>query len=185
MNTTAKVNNAAFVPSLVVGAGRFKQAAWYFCNILLMRNPLLPGSWFRVGLLRLFGARVGRGVVIKPSVSIKFPWKLRVGDHAWIGEHVWIDNLAEVSIGDSCCISQGALLLCGNHDYTKENFDLITGAIKLEEGVWIGARALVAPGITCHSHAVLTAGSIATRSLEPYGIYQGNPAVLIRKRTFR
>ena len=182
MNTNGKVSNASFVPTLVVGAGKLKQLLWYFCNLLFLRNPLLPGSAIRVGILRCFGAQVGRGVVIKPSVNIKYPWKLRVGNHAWIGEQVWIDNLATVTIGDDCCISQGALLLCGNHDYRLSSFDLITGDITLEAGVWIGAKALVAPGVTCCTHAVLTAGSVATQTLEAYGIYQGNPAVKIRTR---
>ena len=97
-------------------------------------------------LLRMTGASVGAGVVIKPRVTIKYPWKLAVGNHSWIGEQVWIDNLDQVTIGAHVCISQGALLLCGNHDYKKPTFDLITGPIVLEDGVWIGAKASVALG---------------------------------------
>ena len=80
-------------------------------------------------LLRLFGANVGRGVVLKPRVTIKYPWKLAVGEHSWIGENVWIDNLGQVTIGNHCCLSQGALLLCGNHNYKKATFDLMVGDI--------------------------------------------------------
>ncbi len=185
MNTPGKVDNASFVPTLEVGAGLLKQLLWYGCNLLILRNPFLPGSAPRVWILRLFGARVGRGVVIKPSVRVKYPWKLEVGDHVWIGESVWIDNLGKVTIGDHCCLSQGAYLLCGNHDYRRKSFDLIVGPVTLEEGVWIGAKAIVAPSVTCHSHAVLTAGSVATQSLEAYGIYQGNPAQKIRIRLIR
>lgn len=132
--------------------------------------------------MRLFGAKVGKGVVIKPSVNIKSPWRLVIGDHAWIGEFVWIDNLVNVQIGNNCCLSQGAFLLTGNHDYKKTSFDLITGSIVLENGVWIGAKAVVCPGVTCHSHAVLTVGSVATDDLDANGIYQGNPAVKVRER---
>jgi putative colanic acid biosynthesis acetyltransferase WcaF len=131
----------------------------------------------------MFGARVGSGVVIKPRVTIKYPWKLTVGDHSWIGEQVWIDNLDHVIIGAHVCISQGALLLCGNHDYKKPTFDLITGPIVLENGVWIGAKANVAPGITCGSHSVLALGSVATKDLEPWQIYQGVPAAAKKPRT--
>ena len=132
--------------------------------------------------LRCFGAKVGRGVVLKPRVTIKYPWKLTVGDHCWIGENVWIDNLGQVTLGNHCCLSQGALLLCGNHNYKAPTFDLMVGDISLEDGVWIGARASVGPGVTCGSHSVLTVGSTATDDLEDWMIYQGNPAASIASR---
>jgi putative colanic acid biosynthesis acetyltransferase WcaF len=121
-------------------------------------------------------------VCIKPHVHIKYPWKLTIGDHVWIGEQVWIDNLADVKIGNQVCVSQGAYLLTGNHDFKKETFDLIIGAIVLEDGVWIGAKSVVCPGITCRSHAILTVGSVANRDLDAFGIYRGNPAEKIRVR---
>lgn len=158
------------------------RALWYLTNAVFFINPLFPFSGIKVRLLRLFGGQIGRYVVIKPGVNIKYPWRLRVGDHCWIGENAWIDNLADVRIGDHVCVSQGAYLLTGNHDYKKESFDLITGNITLEDGVWIGARAIVCPGVVCHSHAVLTAGSVATKNLKAYAIYQGNPAIKIRER---
>lgn len=158
-----------------------KRALWYrFCSTFFCSR--FPFNGFKIFLLRLFGAKVGKGVVIKPSVNIKSPWLLRIGDFAWIGEHVWIDNLVNVSIGANCCISQGALLLTGNHDYKKSTFDLVTGEIVLEEGVWIGAKATVCPGVTCHSHAVLIVGSVASSNLDAYGIYRGNPAVKVKER---
>lgn len=132
--------------------------------------------------MRLFGADVGKCVVIKPRVNIKYPWNLAIGEHSWIGEGVWIDNLGKVKMGSNCCISQGALLLCGNHNYRKPAFDLMVGEITLENGVWIGAKAMVCPGVICHSHAVLTAGSIATTALEAYKIHSGNPAVAVKER---
>jgi putative colanic acid biosynthesis acetyltransferase WcaF len=73
-------------------------------------------------------------------------------------------------------------LLCGNHDFKKSTFDLIIGEIHLEEGVWIGAKALVWPGVTCKSHAVLSVESVASKNLEPFTIYRGNPAVKVRNR---
>ncbi|MGB8194355.1 MAG: putative colanic acid biosynthesis acetyltransferase [Chitinophagaceae bacterium] len=165
-----------------IKASRFKQIAWYLTNILFFKNSLNISSGLKVSLLRMFGAKVGKGVVIKPSVNIKYPWKLTIGDHAWIGENVWIDNLADVLIGSNACLSQGAMLLTGNHDFTKSTFDLMVKGIVLEEGAWIGAQAMVCPGITCRSHAVLAACSVATKDLEEYKIYQGNPAVEVRER---
>lgn len=159
-----------------------KMTLWYFINALFFINPLNPVSSLKTGLLRLFGARIGQGVVIKPGVNIKYPWKLVVGNHAWIGEKAWIDNLATVRVGDNVCISQGAMLLTGNHNYKKTTFDLIIGEITLEEGAWVGAQSVVCPGVTCRSHSVLSVGSVATSDLEPYTIYQGVPAQAIRKR---
>ena len=142
-------------------------------------------SYFKVKLLKLFGAKVGKNVVIKPDVHIKYPWFLEIGDYCWIGEGIWIDNLANIKLGDNVVLSQGAYLLTGSHDYKKEVFDLMLGEIVLEDGVWIGAKATVCPGVTCHSHSVLATGSIATKDLEAYGIYQGNPAVKKRERVIK
>ena len=103
----------------------------------------------------------------------------------WIGENVWIDNLTTVSLGNNVCISQGAMLLTGNHNYTKPTFDLIIGEITLEDGVWLGSQSVVCPGITCHSHSVLAVNSTATKNMDAYSIYQGNPAIKVRDRKFK
>ena len=162
--------------------GKIKRLAWYFTNVLFFINPLNPFSGIKVCLLRLFGAKIGIGVNIKPCVKVKYPWLLEVGDYSWIGENVWIDNLAKVKIGNNVCISQGAMLLCGNHNYKKTTFDLMIGEITLEDGSWIGAQSVVCPGVTVHTHAVLGVGSVACRDLEAYGVYQGSPAVKVRER---
>lgn len=175
----SKFNNAWYKP----GGNVIKRTLWYYTNVLFFLNPWNPFSSLKVFLLKLYGAKVGKGVVIKPSVNIKYPWRLRIGSYSWIGEKVWIDNLANVEIGNNVSISQGAMLLCGNHNYKKHTFDLVTGEIKLEEGVWIGAHSIVTPGITCKSHSILAVNSVATKDLEAYTIYQGNPAVDVRKRT--
>lgn len=164
------------------GEGTLKRLIWYFTNVLFFLNPFNPFSGLKVRLLRLFGARAGKGVVVKPGVNIKYPWLLEIGDYAWIGENVWIDNLARVRIGSNVCISQGAMLLCGNHNYKKPTFDLMIGEITLEDGSWVGAQAVVCPGVTLHTHAVLGVGAVANHDLEAYTIYQGIPAVKVRER---
>jgi putative colanic acid biosynthesis acetyltransferase WcaF len=165
-----------------IGAGKVKQVLWYFINIAFFINPLNAGSRVKKFWLQLFGAKIGKGVVLKPAINIKYPWKLTIGDYSWIGEKVWIDNLAEIKIGKHVCISQGAMLLTGNHNYSKKTFDLMVESIELEDGVWIGAQSMVCPGICCKTHAVLSALSVATKNLEPYTIYQGNPAIPVRQR---
>ena len=115
-------------------------------------------------------------------MNIKYPWNLSIGDNTWIGEGAWIDNLVKVEIGSNVCISQGGMLLTGNHKYKKKSFDLMAETIVLKDGVWIGAKAIVCPGVVCHSNSVLSVGSIAVKDLKEYSIYQGNPAIFIRTR---
>lgn len=155
---------------------------WYFINSWILQAYWLPVSSIKVVILRLFGATIGKGVVIKPNVSVKYPWHLKVGSYTWIGEGVWIDNLTKVEIGSHCCISQGALLFCGNHNFKKPSFDLMVNKIVLNEGSWVGANATVCPGVTLYENSILTAGSTATSDLSKNGIYQGNPAQKIKER---
>jgi putative colanic acid biosynthesis acetyltransferase WcaF len=164
------------------GASKPKMLLWYFVNLIFFTSRWLPVSAIKVALLRIFGAQVGSGVVIKPAVNIKYPWRLKIGNHVWIGEQVWIDNLENVEIGHHVCISQGAMLLCGNHNYKKSSFDLMVGKIILEEGAWIGAQTVVCPGVVCKTHSILTVGSVATSELKAYTIYQGNPAKAVKER---
>ncbi len=171
-------NNFPFNP----GGSAVKRVLWYYLNALFLKTSLLPSNSFKTFLLRLFGARIGKSVTIKPGVNVKYPWHLTIGNHTWIGENVWIDCLVPITIGNNVCLSQGAILLTGSHNYKKTSFDLITKSIILEDGVWIGAAAMVTPGITAASHAVLTSGSVATKNLEAYAVYQGNPAIKTRSR---
>lgn len=159
-----------------------KRVLWYFFNALFLLNPYNPFSGLKVFVLRLFGAKIGENVVIKPRVNIKYPWFLSIGTNSWIGEGVWIDNLGTVEIGNNVCISQGALLLSGNHNYKKASFDLMVGEIKIRDGAWIGAKTIVTGGVCCSELAILTAGSVANGNLEAAKIYKGNPAIIIRDR---
>ncbi len=164
---------------------RWKLILWFLANSVFINTYLPIPIAIKVAVLRLFGAKMGKKVVIKPGVNIKYPWLLQVENEVWIGEQVWIDNLSEVRIGNNVCISQGAMLLTGNHDYSRSTFDLTTRPITIADGVWIGAKAIVCAGVRCESHAVLAVNSVATHSLDAYGIYQGNPAVWVRQRNIR
>ena len=159
-----------------------KRLLWYYTSCIFFKSGIFPIYSLKRFLLRLFGGRIGKRVLIKPYVNIKYPWFLEIGDHTWIGENVWIDNLCNVKIGSNVCISQGAYLLTGNHDYKSQSFDLIVKDIIIEDGVWIGAKSTVCPGVTCKSHSLLSVGSVATKNLEEFTIYQGNPAISIKER---
>ena len=167
------------------GAGIAKRVLWYAVNALFFHSWLHLGSPLKCALLRVFGARVGAHVVIKPRVNVKYPWHLEIADDVWIGEDVWLDSLARISIASNVCISQGAYLLTGNHDYTDLAFGLIVKPIIVEEGAWVGARAVVCPGAKIGRHAVVTVGSVLTRNAEADGIYVGNPARSVKSRKIR
>lgn len=165
------------------GAPRWKEGLWIIVSGLLFAT-WVPGSFWRVLILRLFNAKVGEGVVIKPYVKIKFPWKLEIGNFSWIGETAWIDNLDWVRIGNSVCLSQGVFLETGNHDYKHEDFKLIIKPIVIEDGVWVCAFAKIAPGVTVRKNAVVGFGSVLLKDAEEGFIYFGNPAEKRKKRHF-
>ncbi len=156
---------------------------WYFINVIFFKSSFFPFNFLKIFLLQLFGCSLGKGVVIKPNVNIKYPWKLSLGNYVWIGESVWIDNLDNVTIGNHVCISQGAILICGSHNYKKQSFDLITKEITLNDGVWIGAKSIILPGVVAESHAILSAGSVISKNLESFTVYKGNPAEKVGSRT--
>ncbi|MBL8292191.1 MAG: colanic acid biosynthesis acetyltransferase WcaF [Bryobacterales bacterium] len=164
------------------GRGPIVRSLWFFVGLPLLRAALNPSTAVRVWLLRLFGAKVGRGTTMKPGMRVKYPWRLKVGDFAWIGEDAWIDNLALVSVGNNAVISQGAYLCTGNHDWARETFDLRTGPILLEDGSWVGARAFVGPNVVLERCAVAAAGSVVTRSIPAFEIHAGNPATFVKHR---
>ncbi|NJM38463.1 MAG: colanic acid biosynthesis acetyltransferase WcaF [Akkermansiaceae bacterium] len=158
------------------GASRMKEALWWLTRATIFLSPLPFPSALKTALLRLFGAKIGDGVVIRPGVSITFPWRFHCGDHVWLGEDVLILSLAEVTIGSHSCISQRAFLCTGSHDYRKETFDLITKPIVLEKSVWISANAFVGPGVTVGEGTVVAALSSVVKDLPSHVLAAGNPA---------
>lgn len=163
------------------GRPKWVEALWLIAQHLFISSAL-PGSAHRRLILRLFGARIGKRVEIKPRVRIKFPWRLSVGANSWIGEEVWIDNLANVEIGEHCCISQGAYLCTGSHDWTQPRFDLIVRPIQIGDQCWIAARSVIGPGVVVGEGVVLSIASVATQDLTPWSIYSGSPAILTKVR---
>ncbi len=171
-------NNAWYSPGRSFGW----RAAWLFFGLPLFRCSLLPSSALRVSLLRLFGARIGSGVVIHSEVVVKYPWHLRVGDDCWIGERSWFDNLTTISLGSNVCVSQGVYLCTGNHDWKDPAFGLRVEPIHLYDGAWAGAMCRLMPGSVLGEGAIAAAGSIVTGTVPPFHIVAGNPAAFVRKR---
>jgi putative colanic acid biosynthesis acetyltransferase WcaF len=171
-------NNSWYQP----GRSRAWQMAWFLLGLPLLRSSLIPFSGVRVWLLKLFGAEIDEGVVIKPGVRVKYPWHLRIGKDCWIGEDCWIDNLTTVRIGNDVCLSQGAYLCTGNHDWRDRAFGLVTEPILIQNGAWVGAKAFLAPGVVVGECAIAAAGSVVSKNIPDFKIYAGNPAVFVRNR---
>jgi len=167
------------------GRNKLVRSLWFFLGLPILRSHLLPFSTIRQAVLRCFGAKLGRGIVLKPGIRVKYPWLLAIGDHSWIGEDVWIDNLAEVRIGTQVCISQGAYLCTGNHDWSDPRFNLRVQGIELGDGSWIGAGVLICPGVRVEECGVATAGSVITKSIAAFEIHSGNPACFTKRRVLR
>ena len=138
----------------------------------------LPGTIWRKLILNLFGAKLGKSIRLSPGIKIKMPWRLSIGDHSWIGEDVWIDNLAMVKIGNNVCVSQGVYFCTGNHNFKKENFNLICEPITLESESWIGSKVVIGPGNIIGRGSVVKMGSIITNNIPPQSIFTKNKTLI-------
>lgn len=180
----SKVRLDLFNPKsgLVRGRSKIIEIIWYLVKMVFFLTAFPWPSKFKCIILRIFGAKVGRGVIIKPRVNIHFPWKLILGNNVWIGEEVFILNFEPITIGSNVCISQRVFLCGGNHDYRDIKFSYRNDKIIVEDGVWIGASSFIAAGVTISQDAVITAGSVATKD-QPQGmICSGNPCIPLRPR---
>ncbi len=158
------------------------RAVWFVVEAFVLLNPVLHSYPLKRAVLRLFGATIGRGVLIKPGLHVKYPWRLTVGDDCQLGERAWIDNMEDVVLASDVIVSQGAYLCTGNHDWSDPAMPLAPRPIVVEHGAWIGAFAKVAPGTTVGAGSVLSLGAVALSDTEPWGIYAGNPAVRVGTR---
>lgn len=169
-------------PEYDPGRGALVRTVWYFVSLALFEGGWFPISPFKCWLLRSFGAQIGQGVVIKPQVRIKYPWRLTVGDHCWIGQEVWIDNIADVELGNHVCVSQRSYLCTGNHDHRRRTFDLVAQPIRIGNGAWLGAASVTLGGVTIHANSLVAAGSVVVKDVEAATIVGGNPAKPIATR---
>jgi putative colanic acid biosynthesis acetyltransferase WcaF len=161
------------------------RALWMFLGQPLFRSLWLPSSNLRRRLLWFFGARIGKRVVIRQGVTVKYPWHLTVGDDCWIGEQVWIDNLTTVRLGNDVCLSQGVYLCTGNHDWSDPAFGLRVAGIEIGDGGWTGAKSILMPGSRLEEAAICSAGSVVSGTVPAYQIVAGNPARPVGTRRIR
>lgn len=161
---------------------RVTEALWLLCDVLLMRNPLVYGTWPRRLALRIFGARIGPGLVAPWPFRVFMPWNLRLGANCWVGDGAWIHNQGPVSIGSNVVISQGTMITTGSHD-TRMDMALKIQEVKIGDGVWLTSKSFVTPGTTIEENAILTPCSVARGVLSAGGIYAGNPCQRVGTRS--
>lgn len=138
---------------------------------------------WRNGILKLFGARIGKGSIVHASTKIWAPWNLEIGDRTCIGPHSIIYNPGKIKIGKKVVISQYAYLCTATHYYTSLCNPLYWKDIIIDNYVWVAARAFVAPGVHLGEGSIIGACAVQTKDSDPWGIYVGNPAKIIKRRT--
>lgn len=170
------------VPPAFRGKGPFIVQFWWCVQATLFTwSPQFMYGW-RAFLLRLFGAKIGKGVVIRPSVRITYPWKVAIGDYSWIGDDVVLYSLGQISIGSNSVVSQKSYLCTGSHDYASQTFDIYAKPITIGNGCWLATDVFVAPGMTIEDGCIVGARSSVFHSLPTYSLCRGNPAIKIRDR---
>jgi putative colanic acid biosynthesis acetyltransferase WcaF len=156
---------------------------WWLVQSTVFRWSPQFAYGFRRWLLRRFGANIGRGVLIRPTVSITYPWKLSIGDYAWVGDHVVLYTLGEIEIGANAVVSQQSHLCTGSHDYSRPDFPIYAQKITVEPEAWVATQVFVAPGVTIGQGAVIGARSSVFADMPAGMICIGSPCNPVNKRS--
>lgn len=166
--------------------GKFKRLLWDIVWFFFGRpTPRWCLNGWRCFLLRLFGAKIGKGVRVQGSVKVWQPWKLKIGAGSWIDGGVSLYSVDEITIGSNAVVSEGAFICTATHDISSEVFELVTKPIGIADSAWICARAVVMPGVSIAEGAVVAAGAIATKNVSPWTVVAGNPAKEVKKRAIK
>jgi putative colanic acid biosynthesis acetyltransferase WcaF len=160
------------------------QLWWLIQATLFGLSPQFMYGWRR-GLLRLFGARIGTAVLIRPSARITYPWKLTIGDHSWVGDDTVLYTLGDIVIGRNTVISQRSYICAATHDHAMPDFPIFANAVNIADEVWLATDVYVAPGTTIGAGSVVGARSSVIKSLPAAMICYGTPAVAIGPRRRR
>jgi putative colanic acid biosynthesis acetyltransferase WcaF len=160
----------------------FVQLWWLVDSTLFRCSPQYFYGW-RAFLLKLFGARLGKGVLLRPTVRVTYPWKVTLGDFSWIGDDAVLYSLGEIDIGKNVVISQQCYVCAAQHDISQSTFDMTDKKIIIEDEVWCAARVFVAPGVRIGRGTVVGACSSVFKDLPPGMICHGNPAIPVGPRT--
>jgi putative colanic acid biosynthesis acetyltransferase WcaF len=162
----------------------YVQLWWLVQSTLFALSPQVMYGWRR-WLLRLFGAKIGVNVLLRPTCRVTYPWKLAIGDYSQIGDQVELYTLGEIEIGDCAVVSQRSYICTGTHDYTAPTFDIYAQKIVIESEAWIATDVFVAPGVRIGRGAVIGARSSVFKDVPPEAICIGAPARIIGKREMK
>jgi putative colanic acid biosynthesis acetyltransferase WcaF len=155
---------------------------WSLVQATLFRwSPQFAYGW-RSALLRAFGARVGQAVIIRPTVTVTYPWKVSIGDYAWIGDDAVLYSLGEISIGANTVVSQRGYLCAADHDYTQVDFPIRSRNITIGAQAWLAADVFVAPGVTIGEGTVIGARSSVFKDMPAGMVCFGYPCRAVKKR---
>jgi putative colanic acid biosynthesis acetyltransferase WcaF len=169
-------------PSNFRGRSAITVQLWWLVQATLFAcSPQFMYAW-RNFLLRLFGANIGKNVIIRPTVRVTYPWKLTIGDYAWVGDHAELYTLGKISIGKNAVISQNCYLCTGSHDFRSEAFDIYQKPIVVEDEAWVAADVYIAPGLTIGKGAVIGARSSVFSDMPAGMICLGSPARPVKPR---
>ena len=161
----------------------FTRIVWSMVWIVAAKwMPRFFFNRWRALLLRMFGAKIGKSCRLTGSMEVWIPSRLRMGSFVWIDRNVYLYDVDRITIGDNAIISDGAYICTASHDITQGNFPLTTEPVTIGAGAWIAAHAKILPGITIGEGAVVGAGAVVTRDVEPWTVVAGNPARFIKKR---
>lgn len=161
--------------------GWYIQLWWMVQALFFKTSPQFMYGWRRF-LLRSFGAKVGKSVILRPGVHTQFPWKVSIGDYSWIGDNVVLYSLGNIRIGNNVVISQKSYLCTGSHDYHSRAFDIYSQPIVIEDRCWLATDVYVAPGVTIGEGTVVGARSSVFASLPAGKVCIGSPARVIKDR---
>ena len=169
-------------PGYDAGGSRYKMMVWWLVQGVCF--PLSPhfASGLRCWLLRLFGARIGQGVLIRPTARFTYPWNVEIGDYSWVGDDVVFYSLVSIKVGSHCVISQKSYLCTGSHDMSDPRFGLMTGEIAIANGAWVATDCFIGPDVTIGENAVIGSRSSVFRSMPAGQICVGTPCQPIKPR---
>lgn len=167
------------------GRSKGVEALWWIAKLTIVQSRIPWPSAIRRMALRAFGAKIGKGFYIRPSVNIHFPWKLTIGDNVWIGEGCTILNLEPVEIHSNVALAHEVYVSTGNHNIFDQNFSYKNGPVIIHSGAWLASRCFVGSGTTVGEGAVVAAGAVVVQDVLPWTIVGGVPATAIGHRTIQ
>jgi putative colanic acid biosynthesis acetyltransferase WcaF len=168
-----------------IGRSKWYVMLWWLVQAVVFPLTLHASHGPRCALLRLFGAKIGKQVIIRPTARFTYPWKVEIGDYSWVGDDVVFYSLAPIRVGEHCVVSQRTYLCTGSHDISDPKFGLVTAPIVIENGAWVAIDCLVGPGVTIGANSVIAARSSVFRDMPPHQVCMGTPCRAVKPRIMK